>query len=307
MGRSRQTINESAINEAVSLNSYSKGLKDGIPIGLGYLSVSFTFGIMAVNSGLPVWVAVLISMTNLTSAGQFAGIGLIASSAPYLEMALTQLVINLRYSLMSLSVSQKADKSFGFLQRLIISFGVTDEIFAVATGKPSEIGTRYMYGLITIPYAGWALGTLLGAAASTLLPASVCSALNIAIYGMFIAIIIPPAKHSKPVLEVILLSVAISCLFRYTPLLNRLSGGFVIIICAVAASAAGALLFPVRDAETAANSEAANITDAAEVYDVYDAADIGENAGAADAGEADETDGVAGESVKIDELKDVSE
>lgn len=259
MGKSRQTGSEASANRTVSLNSYSKGLKDGIPIGLGYLSVSFTFGIMAVNSGLPVWVAVLISMTNLTSAGQFAGIGLIATSAPYLEMALTQLVINLRYSLMSLSVSQKADKSFGLSQRLIVSFGVTDEIFAVATGKPSEIGTRYMYGLITIPYAGWALGTFLGAAASTILPASVCSALNIAIYGMFIAIITPPAKHSKPVLKVILLSVTISCLFRYLPVLNRLSGGFVIIICAVAASVAGALLFPVRDLETASNDEASEV------------------------------------------------
>lgn len=250
MGRSLPISGKSSANRSVSLNSYTTGLKDGIPIGLGYLSVSFTFGIMAVNAGLPVWIAVLISMTNLTSAGQFAGIGLITASAPYLEMALTQLVINLRYSLMSLSISQKADRSFGILQRFAVSFGVTDEIFAVATGKPSKIGPRYMYGLITIPYAGWTAGTLLGAAASTILPASVCSALNIAIYGMFIAIIIPPAKHSKPVLKVILLSVAISCLFRYAPVLNRLSGGFVIIICAIVAAAAGAVLFPVRDAES---------------------------------------------------------
>ena len=255
MGRSHPTNSKSSVNQKVSLNSYAKGLKDGVPIGLGYLSVSFTFGIMAVNAGLPVWTVVLISMTNLTSAGQFAGIGLITASAPYLEMALTQLVINLRYSLMSLSVSQKADKSFGLLQRLIVSFGITDEIFAVATGKPSEIGSRYMYGLITIPYAGWALGTFLGAVASTILPASVCSALNIAIYGMFVAIIIPPAKHSKPVLKVILLSVAISCLFRYTPVLDRLSGGFIIIICAILASAAGAFLFQVSDSESAANDE----------------------------------------------------
>jgi predicted branched-subunit amino acid permease len=202
---------------------------------------------MAVNTGLPVGMAVLISMTNLTSAGQFAGIGLISAGAPYIEMALTQLVINLRYALMSLSLSQKADKSFSIPHRLIISFGITDEVFAVASGQPSEIGTRYMYGLITVPYFGWALGTLIGAAASTILPETVGSALNIAIYGMFIAIIIPPAKHSKPVLKVILLSVAISCLLRYTPVLNQLSGGFVIIICALIASAAGAILFPIKD------------------------------------------------------------
>ncbi|HEX2947293.1 MAG TPA: AzlC family ABC transporter permease [Clostridia bacterium] len=273
------------MDRAVSLNSYAKGLKDGVPIGLGYLSVSFTFGIMAVNSGLPVWVAVLISMTNLTSAGQFAGIGLITASAPYLEMALTQFVINLRYSLMSLSVSQKADKSFGLLQRLVISFGITDEIFAVATGKPSEIGTRYMYGLITIPYIGWALGTFVGAAASTILPASVCSALNIAIYGMFIAIIIPPAKRSKPVLKVILLSVAISCLFRYSPVLDRLSGGFVIIICAVAASAAGALMFPVREAEDTENTESMDGTECTEIAEA-----AGQVETAAESGKLTETD-----------------
>lgn len=235
------------MNQAKSINSYFRGFKDGIPIGLGYLSVSFTFGMMAVSTGLPVGVAVLISMTNLTSAGQFAGIGLISAGAPLIEMALTQLVINLRYALMSLSLSQKADKSFNIPHRLLVSFGITDEIFAVASGQPSDIGTRYMYGLITVPYIGWALGTFIGAAASTILPQAVCSALGIAIYGMFIAIIIPPAKHSQPVLKIILLSVAISCFLRYTPILKQLSGGFVIIICALAASVVGAILFPVKD------------------------------------------------------------
>ena len=233
---------------AKSSNSFFAGIKDGIPIGLGYLSVSFTFGIMAVNSGLPVWTAVLISMTNLTSAGQFAGIGLINAGAPYIEMALAQLVINLRYALMSLSLTQKTDKSFNLLHRLILSFGITDEVFAVASGKPHEIGAKYMYGLITIPYFGWAMGTLIGAVAGSILPDSVTSAMNIAIYGMFLAIIIPPAKKSRPVLWVIILSVAISFLLHYTPYLNRLSEGFVIIICALATSGFGALFFPVEEA-----------------------------------------------------------
>ena len=231
-----------------TINSYSKGFKDGIPIGLGYLSVSFTFGMMAVNSGLPVWAAVLISMTNLTSAGQFAGIGLIAAGAPYVEMLLTQLVINLRYALMSLSLSQKADKSLNMLHRLFVSFGITDEVFAVASGQPTEVGKRYMYGLISAPYLGWTLGTLSGAAASTLLPGTARSALGIAIYGMFIAIIIPPAKRYRPVMKVLVFSAAASCLLRFTPLLNKLSGGFVIIICSVAASALGAALFPIEEA-----------------------------------------------------------
>lgn len=235
------------MEQSRSINSYTKGFADGIPIGLGYLSVSFSFGMMAVNMGLPVWAAVMISMTNLTSAGQVAGISLISAGAAYVEVALTQLVINLRYALMSISVSQKADKSFNVFHRLLASFGITDEIFAVATGNTSNIGIRYMYGLITVPYIGWTAGTLLGSAAGAILPETVTSAMNIAIYGMFIAIIIPPAKHSRSVLKVILLSSALSCLLRYTPVLSRISDGFVIIICALAASILGALLFPIKD------------------------------------------------------------
>ncbi len=230
-----------------SSNSFFSGIKDGIPIGLGYLSVSFTFGIMAVNSGLSVWIAVLISMTNLTSAGQFAGIGLICAGASYIEMALAQLVINLRYALMSLSLTQKTDKSFNIIHRLVLSFGITDEIFAVASGKTHEIGIKYMYGLITIPFFGWTTGTLIGAIAGSILPDSIASALNIAIYGMFLAIIIPPAKKSRPVLWVIILSVAISFIFHYIPYLSELSEGFVIIICALVASGFGALFFPVKE------------------------------------------------------------
>ena len=235
--------------EHKSQNSYSKGFQDGIPIGLGYLSVAFTFGMMAVNMGLPIWAAVFISMTNLTSAGQFAGIGLISAGATLAEIALTQLVINSRYALMSLSLSQKADKSINTLHRLLVSFGITDEIFAVASGKPYDISRRYMYGLMTVPYIGWAFGTFLGAAASTILPEMIRSAFSIAIYGMFITIIIPAAKHSRPVLKVLLLAVAISFILRYTPLLNQLSGGFVIIICTVVASVLGAILFPVKEGE----------------------------------------------------------
>ena len=230
-----------------SINSYKKGFIDGIPIGLGYFSVSFTFGMMALNTGLTVPTALLISMTNLTSAGQFAGIGLIASGAAYIEMILTQLVINLRYALMSLSLSQKTDRTFNFLHRLFISFGITDEIFAVASSQPCEVGIRYMYGLITIPYVGWAFGTFIGAAFCTILPDTLRSALSIAIYAMFIAIIIPPAKKSRPVLNVIIISVALSCLIRYTPLLNKISGGFAIIICAFVAAAIGAKIHPVED------------------------------------------------------------
>lgn len=229
------------------INSFKKGLKDGVPIALGYLSVSFTFGMMAAAGGLPVSVAVAISMTNLTSAGQFAGLSLLLAGGGYFEMALTQLVINLRYALMSVSLSQKLHKSVTLLDRLLIAFGNTDEIFAVASGQPQEVGKKYMYGLILMPYLGWTLGTLLGAAASAALSETVRSALGIAIYGMFLAIFIPPMKRSGAVTAVVLVSAALSCLFAYAPILDRVSSGFVIIICAVVAAALGAVLQPVKE------------------------------------------------------------
>lgn len=232
-----------------SQNSFAKGFRDGIPIGLGYLSVSITFGMAAVSLGLPVWAAVLISMTNLTSAGQFAGITLMAASAPLIEMALTQLVINIRYALMSITISQKADCTLTTLHRFFISFFITDEIFAVSSGQPGEVGRRYLYGLAVAPICGWTLGTFVGAAASTLLSQELRSALGIAIYGMFIAIILPPAKKCRPIWMVLAIAVFLSCLFAWAPIFNQLSSGFAMILCAVAASAAGAIFFPCKEAQ----------------------------------------------------------
>ena len=226
-------------------NSFAKGLQDGIPIGLGYLSVAFTF----VTQGLPAWSAVLISMTNLTSAGQFAGLDLIVLGAPFVEMALTQLIINLRYALMSLSLSQKLEDSVTTLERCLIAFGNTDEIFAVSSGQPGKLGKWYMFGLMVMPYIGWSGGTLIGAAASTILPEFIRSALGIAIYGMFIAIIIPPARKKKSVRTVLIFAVALSCIFTFAPVLGQVSTGFTIIICTIAASAFGAWFFPISEEE----------------------------------------------------------
>lgn len=231
------------------INRFSEGVRDGVPIGLGYLSVSFTFGMMAVAQGLPVWAAIAISMTNLTSAGQFAGLNMMVATATYLEVALAQLVINLRYALMSISLSQRLDKQIKTLGRLGISFGVTDEIFAVASTKDRRVGKRYMGGLILAPYLGWTLGTVLGAVAGTFLPPSVQSALGIAIYGMFLAIVVPVAKKSLPVFVVLLIAVGLSCLFRWLPLLSGVSDGFVIIICAVTAAVCGAVFFPEKEVQ----------------------------------------------------------
>lgn len=232
-------------------NSFAKGLKDGITIGLGYFSVSITFGLMAVSMGIPVWAAVLISMTNLTSAGQFASLSIITGGAPLFEMALTQLVINARYFLMSLSLSQKIHGGISTLDRLIISFFNTDEIFAVASAQDGEVGRRYLAGLAVIPYLGWTGGTLIGAVATSFLPESVAAALGIAIYGMFMAIIIPPAKKSRSVLLVVIVSAVLSCLFKWIPVLNTVSSGFVIIICALASATVGALVAPIKEEENA--------------------------------------------------------
>ena len=229
--------------------NFNKGIKDGIPIALGYLSVSFSFGLMVVNNDLSILTAVLISMTNLTSAGQVAGLAVITAGGTYAEMALTQLIINIRYALMSISLSQKLDKSFTLPHRFTTAFGITDEIFAVASSKPVEVSKGYMYGLIIMPFIGWSMGTLTGAVAGNILPAMLKAALGIAIYGMFLAIIIPSARDSAGVLFAVLVAAAISCVLRYAPIFKSITQGFAIIICAVTAACAAALLFPVKEVQ----------------------------------------------------------
>lgn len=227
--------------------SYREGLKDGLPIGLGYLSVSFGFGIAVVAKGLSPLIATLISMTNVTSAGQLAGLDVIAANGGLVQMLLTQLVINIRYALMGISLTQKADVTLTRPRRLLISFMITDEIFSVASLKPGRVGTRYMYGLSTLPYLGWTLGTLTGALAGQFLPAVVSGSLGIMLYGMFIAIILPPARKERGVLFAVLFAVALSCTFRYLPPFSKLDGGFALIISALISAAVSAALFPHAD------------------------------------------------------------
>ncbi len=238
-----------SINNINYLKDLKKGIHDGIPIALGYISVSFTFGIMGAAAGLSWWQTLLISMTNLTSAGQFAGLEIMVTAGGMVEMALTQFVINLRYALMSISLSQKADDTFTLPVRLATGFGITDEIFAVAASKNKTINKYYMTGLIIMPYIGWASGTTAGALLGEVIPEILSSALGIAIYGMFMAIIIPQARDNHKCLIVIIAAAVLSCCFKWIPLLKNISSGFVIIICAVAASVIGALLYPVEDGE----------------------------------------------------------
>lgn len=224
-----------------------RGMKDGIPICLGYFAVSFAFGMLAVTSGLSVLQAVGLSLTNLTSAGQVAGVSLIQAGAAYYEMALTQLIINLRYCLMSFSLSQKIDRKAPFFHRFFISYGITDEIFAVAASQKDKVGPGYIYGLISVAAPGWVLGTLCGAVAGNLMPASLVNALGIAIYGMFLAIIIPQAKSDKVILACVAGAMVLSALFGVLPGLKRVSAGFVIIIVTVVSAGTAAWLFPVKE------------------------------------------------------------
>lgn len=228
-------------------NDFKRGIIDGIPICLGYLSVSFAFGIFAVESGLAVSEALLISMSCVTSAGQLAAVPIIASAGGLLELAISQLVINMRYALMSISLSQKLDSQITLANRFTIAFVNTDEVFAVASSQKGTVSKWYMFGLMLTPWLGWSSGTLIGAVAGNILPAIVTSSLGVAIYGMFIAIVVPEAKKSRPTALCVLLAVVLSCLFYYVPALSAIPSGFTIIVCAVAASAVMALVAPIPE------------------------------------------------------------
>lgn len=225
--------------------AFMKGLSDGVPIGLGYFSVAMGFGILAINLKISAFFAWLISATNLTSAGQAAGVEVIAAGGTLIEMALTQLVINLRYSLMGFSLTQKLDDSFTTPKRLVLSMGITDEIYAMAISQKGKISPAYMTGLIIVPFIGWTSGTVVGAFASQILPEIISDVMGIMLYGMFIAVFVPASKKSRNVLLAVLISAGASIIFKY--LLTFVSGGFSIILSAIIASVVCALIFPVKE------------------------------------------------------------
>ena len=224
-------------------------MRNGIPIFLGYFPVAFSFGITAVGMGLSVSDASIMSFTNLTSTGQFAGLGIIVGGASLAEMAITQLVINMRYFLMSVSLSQKYGAQTKMLARLAAAFFVTDEIFALAASRKGVLTASYLSGIGIAAYMGWTSGTVLGAIAGNVLPTAVTNALGISLYGMLIALVIPTAKKSLSVVFVVFTAVIISCAFKYIPFINNISYGFAIIISTIAASVFGALLFPVNETD----------------------------------------------------------
>lgn len=228
---------------------FLEGIRDGIPICLGYFSVSMAFGLTAVMSGIPIGAAVMISLTNLTSAGQFAGMSILGAGGSLVEIGLTTFIINLRYFLMSISLSQKVEQKMSLKERLGVSFGITDEIFAVSMQRDHEVTSAYMAGLIVTPVLGWTGGTFVGAVATSFMPAILSNALGIALYGMFIAVIVPPAREQKNVLFAVALAIAASVACKYLPLIKNLSGGWTIILITLVVCVIAASLFPVEESE----------------------------------------------------------
>lgn len=229
---------------------FRNGVRDGSAVALGYFAVSFTFGMASATNGLSILQAVLISLTNVTSAGQFSGLAIIAAGGTYIEIALTQLVINLRYSLMSFSLAQKLNRTASYWHRYLMAYSVTDEIFALDASLDSALPPAYHYGITSVAVPGWVLGTLAGAVSGNILPTFIISVLGVAIYGMFLAIIIPPARKNRTVLLVVLSAMGLSFLFSVLPALKKVTSGFVIIITTVIIAGIAAWLRPIEEENT---------------------------------------------------------
>ena len=230
-----------------NLQNFRDGLRDGIPIALGYLAVSFTLGIAARNFGIPAFPATIMSLTNFTSAGEFAALSIISMGAPYLELALSQAIINLRYLLMSCALSQKLSEDTSLFHRFWTGFFITDEIFGVSSSRPGKLNPFYTYGTAAVAIPGWALGTCLGVVLGTALPARITRALSVALYGMFLAVIIPPARKNKVIAGLVIAAMLCSSLFSYLPFLSGISTGMKVIILTILLSGAAAILFPVKE------------------------------------------------------------
>ncbi len=229
------------------LNNQKMAIRDSMPIAFGYLTVSFAFGILAASYGFSISESVIISLFNLTSAGQLAALPIIAGGGGFLELAMTELLINMRYSLMSISLSQRFEKKIKAQDKLYLAYTLTDEIFAVAIGKRQPLGKKYLMSLVILPYISWTLGTFIGALAGNFLPPLLTNTLGVSMYAMFIAILVPVVKKERPILICVLASITLSCLFRFVPALAPIPDGFVIIISALAVSVVLALLFPLPE------------------------------------------------------------
>lgn len=227
--------------------SFFKGIRDGVPIALGYFAVAFTLGITAEKAGMNALQSSLMSALMLASAGEFAAISMIGSGAGVMEMIVTTVVINMRYLLMSSALSQKVQPNRPFLHRIFMSYAVTDEIFGISMTVPGKLNPFYQYGAASVAGPSWVIGTFLGTVVGMVLPAPVMSAMSVAIYGMFLAVVIPPARKNKIIAAVVVISMLVSFLFQSIPGLKNISSGFQIILLTVLISAAAAILFPVQE------------------------------------------------------------
>ncbi|MDO4741398.1 MAG: AzlC family ABC transporter permease [Eubacteriales bacterium] len=226
---------------------FMRGMRDGVPIMLGYAAVSFTLGIAARNAGLTAFQAGLASLLNNASAGEKAGFNVIAANESYFVMALMILIANARYLLMSCALSQKISPRTGLIPRMIIGFEVTDEIFGVAMAVPGMLNPWYIYGVIALALPGWSLGTVFGVIMGNVLPVRVVSALSVGLYGMFVAIIVPPARKSRIIAGLVVISMAASFIMATLPVFSFISPGMRIIVLTVVISAAAAWLFPIKE------------------------------------------------------------
>lgn len=229
---------------------FRRGVRDGLPIALGYFAVAFTLGVAAKNAGFSAVQAMVESLTNNASAGEYAVFSLVSAGAGYLEVAVMTLVANARYLLMSCALSQKLAPETGLGHRMLVAFDVTDEIFGVSIAFPGRLNPFYTYGAMAAAIPGWALGTFLGVVVGNVLPLRLVSALSVGLYGMFLAIIVPPARESRVVLALVLLSFAVSWAAASLPALAAVSSGVKTIVLTVAVSLGAAVLFPVEEAET---------------------------------------------------------
>ena len=232
------------------IDCFKKGLKAGVPIATGYLAVSFTLGIAAKKVGMNTFQATLMSFLNLTSAGEFAAIGLIGTGASYLEMAITQFIINIRYFLMSCALSQKLEKNLPFFHRFFLAFGITDEIFGLSVSVSGKLNPYYTYGMMTLAIPGWALGTCLGVITGNALSPRILSAFSVALYGMFLAVIVPPMRKNKILAGIVIISMFMSGLFSKLPIIKNMSSGFQIIILTILIAGIAAILFPIQEDKT---------------------------------------------------------
>lgn len=230
---------------------FRRGVQNGVPIALGYLAVAFTLGIAARNAGLSAWQGAVASVTTVASAGEFAGFQVIAAGAGYAEMAIMMLVINARYMLMSCSLSQKLAPDTPLIHRLLVGWGVTDEIFGVASVVPDKLNPWYNYGMMAISIPAWTAGTFIGIAVGNILPQQAISALSVGLYGMFLAIIIPPARQNRVIAGLVAVSMAASLAMASLPLLSEISSGMRTIILTILIAGAAAVLFPIEEEQHA--------------------------------------------------------